>query len=137
MPLNICTSASVYESESVSIKFEVCQHFSGLSFHSGSQFLATTIKRCFLRFIHNNSKNNNNNNFHHHVMNFFRQAFSEYTKVITTSLIPLVTILPEECAFIIGFSSSLWTKMRSLDDSLADGVLAYTNLIPSRPLIPL
>ena len=47
----------------------------------------------------------------------------ECTKSITTSLIPLETILPEICAFIIGFSCTVWTKMRSLAGSLADGVL--------------
>ena len=35
------------------------------------------------------------------VINFFRQVFSEFTKVNATSLIPLDTTLPEKCAFII------------------------------------
>ena len=33
--------------------------------------------------------------------------------MITTSLIPLENILPEELAFIIGFSCTVWTKMKS------------------------
>ena len=41
-------------------------------------------------------------------------VFSEYTEAITTSLIPIDAILPEECAFIIGFSCTVWTKMTSL-----------------------
>ena len=53
--------------------------------------------------------------------------------MITTSHIPLDTILPEICAFILGFSCTVWTKMRSL--SLADGVVADTILIPPRPPI--
>ena len=46
-----------------------------------------------------------NNNNHHIIfiiiINFFRRIFSECTEVLATSLIPLETILPEECAFII------------------------------------
>ena len=34
--------------------------------------------------------------------------------VANTSLITLETIFPEECAFIIGFSCTVWTKMKSL-----------------------
>ena len=49
--------------------------------------------------------------------------FSEYTEAVTTSLIPLDAILPEICAIIIGFSSTVWTKIRSLTDSLTDGVV--------------
>ena len=44
--------------------------------------------------------------------------------MIATSLIPLDTIFLEICAFIIGFSCTARTKMRSLTGSLADGVLA-------------
>ena len=44
----------------------------------------------------------------------FRRFFSECTEAITTSLILLETILPEECTFIIGFSCTVWTKMRFL-----------------------
>ena len=44
--------------------------------------------------------------------------------MIATSLIPLDTNLPEIYAFILGFSCTVWTKMRSLYDSLADGMLA-------------
>ena len=52
-----------------------------------------------------------------------------------TSLIPLDTILPEKCAFIIGFSCTVRTKMKSLSSSLADGVLADAILITPRPPI--
>ena len=45
---------------------------------------------------------------------FFRRIFSECIEAITTSLIPLETILPEDFPFIIGFICSVWTKMRSL-----------------------
>ena len=48
------------------------------------------------------------------LINFFRRVFSEYTEVVTTSLLPIDAILPEICAFIVGFSSTVWTKMRSL-----------------------
>ena len=40
------------------------------------------------------------------------------------------------CAFIIGFSFTVWTKMRLLSGSLADGVLADAILIPPCPPIP-
>ena len=43
--------------------------------------------------------------------------------MIATSLISVNTILPEICAFIIGFSCTAWTKMRFLAGSFADGVL--------------
>ena len=46
------------------------------------------------------------------------------------------SILPEICACIIGFTCTVWTKMRSLAGSLADGVLADAILIPPRPPIP-
>ena len=46
------------------------------------------------------------------IINFFRRVFSECTEAITTSL--LETILLEECSFFIGFSCTVWTKMRSL-----------------------
>ena len=50
------------------------------------------------------------------IINFFRQVFSEYTEANATSLIPLDTILPEICVFIIGFNCAVWTKMRCLAD---------------------
>ena len=53
-----------------------------------------------------------------------------------TSLIPLDTILLEICAFIIGFSYTVWTKIRSLAGSLDGGVLADAILIPPHPPIP-
>ena len=45
---------------------------------------------------------------------FFRRVFSKYTEAIAISLIPLVNNFPEICAFIIGFSFTVWTKMRLL-----------------------
>ena len=36
---------------------------------------------------------------------------------------------------MIGFGCTVWTKMRFLAGSLADGVLADAILIPPRPLI--
>ena len=48
-------------------------------------------------------------------------------------LVPLDTILPEICAFIIGFSCTVWTKMRPLAGSIADVVLADAILIPFPP----
>ena len=53
--------------------------------------------------------------------------------MIATSLIPLDIILPEICVFCHWCSCTVWTKMRSLAGSLADGVLADTILIPPRP----
>ena len=57
-------------------------------------------------------------------------GFSQSVLKQITSLIPLGTILPEKCAFIIGFSCTVWTKMRSLAGSLVDGVLGDIILIP-------
>ena len=48
------------------------------------------------------------------------------------SLIPLDKILSEICAFIIGFSFTVQTKMRHLAGSLADGVQTAAILIPPR-----
>ena len=45
--------------------------------------------------------------------NTCRRVFSEYTEANATTLTPLYTILPEICAFIIGFSCTVWIKMRS------------------------
>ena len=69
------------------------------------------------------------------IINFFRRVFSECTEVNATSLIPLDTILPKKCAFIIGSSCTVWTKMRFWPAHLADGVLAEAILIPPRPPI--
>ena len=69
--------------------------FHGLSFMAEVSFLATAKNRRFLRFIHNN----NNSNDHHHQL--LQTGFLEYTEAITTSLISLETILPEECAFML------------------------------------
>ena len=62
-------------------------------------------------------------------------AFSEYTEAVTTSLISIDAILPDICIFMIGFSCTVWTKMRSLASALVDGVLADAILIPTRPQI--
>ena len=71
------------------------------------------------------------------IINFFRWVFSDYTEVIATSLILLDIILPEICAFIIGFSCTVWTKTMSLACSLADGMLVVAILIsPHPPLLP-
>ena len=91
--------------------------------HSRSQFLASAKNR-HCDFLINV------------IINFFRRVFSEYTEEVTTSLIRLDTILPEIRAFIIGFSCTVWTKMRLLAGSLADGVLADSIIIPPRPPIP-
>ena len=56
--------------------------------------------------------------------------------MVATSLIPLEATIPEICAFIIGFSCTVWTKMRYLAGSLADGVQADTILNFSRPPVP-
>ena len=58
------------------------------------------------------------------IINLFRRVFSECTEANATSLLLLDTILLEIYAFIIGFRCTVWTKMRSLAGSLADGVLA-------------
>ena len=54
---------------------------------------------------------------------FILRVFSEFTEAVAASLIPLVTNFPEICAFIIGFSFTVWTKMKPLL-ALTDGVLA-------------
>ena len=69
------------------------------------------------------------------IINFFRRVFSECTEALATSLMPLETIPPESCAFIIGFCCTVRTKMRSLAGLLADGVLADAILISPRPPI--
>ena len=92
-------------------------------FHSGSHFLAPAKNCRFLRFIHNQHK--------------FSSVFSEYTEAVTTPLIPIDAILPEICTFIVGFSCTVCTKMRSLRAHLADCVLADAILIPPHcPPIP-
>ena len=74
-------------------------------YHSGSQFLAPakTVDSCDLFIL-----------IIIIIIIFFIRVFSECTVAITTSLIPLVINLPDFCAFIIGFSFTLWTKMRPL-----------------------
>ena len=44
------------------------------------------------------------------IINFFARVFSECIEAVTTSLVPLVANFPEICAFIIGFSFTVWTK---------------------------
>ena len=106
---------------------EVYHHFSGLSFIAEVNFWRPpkTVVSCDL-FI----------NIIIIIINFFRRVFFEYTEATATSLIPLDIILPEICAFIVGFSCTLWTKMTSLACSLADGVLADTILISPCPQLP-
>ena len=70
---------------------------------SGSQFLVPVKKLHFLRFI-----------IIIIIINLFRRVFSEYTEAVTTSLMPIHAILPEICAYIVGFSCTVCTKMRSL-----------------------
>ena len=50
--------------------------------------------------------------------------------MLAASRIPLDTIHPEICAFTIGFSCTVWTKMRTLVCSLVDDVLAHFNFSP-------
>ena len=95
-------------------------------FHAGSQLLAPAKNYRFLRFIHTN------NNLHQLLQTIFLGVYW----AITISLIPLETILPEKSAFIIDFSCTVWTKMRSLAGSLAYGMLDVAILIPPRPPIP-
>ena len=69
------------------------------------------------------------------IINFITRVFSKYTEAVATSLMPLDIVLPEICAFIIGFSCTVWTQMMSLAYSLADGVLADAILkSPSPPI---
>ena len=44
------------------------------------------------------------------IIHFFARVFSECTEAVATSFIPLVTNFPGICAFIIGFSFTVWTK---------------------------
>ena len=45
---------------------------------------------------------------------FILWVFSEFTEAVTTPFIPIDAILTEMCAFIVGFSCTVWTKMMSL-----------------------
>ena len=45
--------------------------------------------------------------------------------MITTSFVPLDITFPEICAFIIGFSCTVWAKMTSLSYSLATAPQYY------------
>ena len=47
------------------------------------------------------------------IINFFIRVFSEDTEAVTTSLIPIDAILPEIQSYIVGFSCTAWTKLRS------------------------
>ena len=88
-----------------SIKFEVYHHFSGLSFKVEVSFWrpTKTIVSCdfFIIIIVI-------------IQHFFIRVFSEDTETNNTSLLPLDTNFLEICAFKIGFSCTVWTKMRSL-----------------------
>ena len=79
-----------------SIKFEFYHHFSGLSFIAEVNFwcLPKTVVSCdkFILVI---------------IINFFRRVFSEYTEANVKTLIPLHIILPEICAFVLGFNSTV------------------------------
>ena len=72
-------------------------------------------------------------NYHNQLL---QTVFLEYTEAMATSLIPLYIILPEICAFIIGFSCTVWTKISLLAGSLVDNVLVDAILIPPCPPIP-
>ena len=95
-----------------------------------SQFLAHAKMNHFLQCIQSSSSSfsspTSSDGFSHHVLK----------RTLHLALIPLDTIFPEKCAFIIGFSFTLGTKMRSLASSLADGVLADVILILTRTPIP-
>ena len=98
-------------------------------FHSGSQFLAPVKNRHFLQFIHNNVISSTSSDG-------FSQSVLKRTLHHLYHQIPF-SILPEICAFFIGFSCTVQTKMRSLACSLAtDCVLANTILISPCPPIP-
>ena len=90
------------------IKFEVYHHFSGLWFIAEVNYWhpPKTIVSCDLFII--------KIIIIIIIIHFFIRVFSEFTKAVKTSLIPIDTILPEICAFIVGFSCTVWTKMRSL-----------------------
>ena len=57
---------------------------------------------------------------------------SNLKSTITFPAFVSYAILPEICAFIVGFSFTVWTKMRSLRVC----VLADAILIPARPPTP-
>ena len=50
----------------------------------------------------------------HIIINFFGRFFSKYTEAVTTSLVQIYVILPEICAFIVGFSCTVCITMKSL-----------------------
>ena len=89
-----------------SFKFQVYLHFSGLSFIAEVNFWRPPkpIDSCdlFIPIIIII------------IIIFFRQVFSECTETIATSHKPLDTNFSDICAFIIGFSFTVWTKMRPL-----------------------
>ena len=64
------------------------------------------------------------------IINFFSQSLPK------RSLHHLENIIPEICAFVIGFSCTMWTKMRYLAGSLVAGVLVEAILIfPCPPIL--
>ena len=44
------------------------------------------------------------------IIHFFRRVFSECTEAVLHHLYHIVTNFPEICAFIFGFSFTVWTK---------------------------
>ena len=44
------------------------------------------------------------------IINFFKRVFSECTEAVATSPIPHSYKFPEICAFIFGFSFTVWTE---------------------------
>ena len=79
--------------------------------------MATAKNRRFLRIIHNN---NNNHYHHHHHHQFHSDGFSQ--SVLKRSLHHLYHYRP---FFLrnVSFSCTVWTKMRPLAGSIADGAL--------------
>ena len=61
------------------------------------------------------------------------RVFSDSTEVVAESLIPLDTILPEICSFIIGFSCTVGLKTRPSTGSLADSMLGHAILVLPLP----
>ena len=73
------------------------------------------ISHPYISFFHSLvnvfSVTSNNNNYHNQ---HFRQISSEHTEAFATSPMPLATNIPEICVFMIGFSFTVWTRMRPL-----------------------
>ena len=68
---------------------------------------------------------------HPYIIYLSSSTFSDgFSPSILANATSLDTILPEICAFIVCFSCTVWTIMRSLVGTLAEGVLAGAILIP-------